>query len=80
MQFNDGPWLVTGAGGFVGAHLSRRLLDDGADVVGVDNLNDYYDPQIKRARLDRLVGGGGTAGGGSFTFHHLDVADRVRFQ
>jgi nucleoside-diphosphate-sugar epimerase len=42
--------LVTGAGGFLGYHVSRRLLEGGGQVVGVDNLNAYYDPKLKRAR------------------------------
>ena len=60
--------LVTGAAGFIGLHVSRRLLDEGCRVVGVDNLNDYYDPGLKRARLAQL------AGAGRFEFHTLDVA------
>ncbi|MFN5465666.1 MAG: NAD-dependent epimerase [Cyanobacteriota bacterium] len=46
--------LVTGAAGFIGFHLSRRLLDRGTPVIGLDNLNPYYDPALKRARLARL--------------------------
>ncbi len=46
--------LITGAAGFIGYHLSKRLLEDGRTVVGLDNLNDYYDPRLKRARLDLL--------------------------
>jgi len=46
--------LITGAAGFIGFHLARRLLDDGRSVVGLDNLNDYYDPGLKRDRLARL--------------------------
>jgi UDP-glucuronate 4-epimerase len=47
--------LVTGAAGFIGSTLSHRLLDDGHEVFGYDNLNDYYDPRLKQARLDRLA-------------------------
>ena len=48
------PILVTGAAGFIGFHLARRLLSDGWTVHGLDNLNDYYDPRLKQARLDEL--------------------------
>jgi UDP-glucuronate 4-epimerase len=65
-----GPVLVTGAAGFIGSHLAGRLLDAGRQVVGVDNLNGYYDVRLKQARLDRLVGRPG------FAFHRLDLADR----
>ena len=47
--------LVTGAAGFIGSHLSKRLLARGDEVLGYDNLNDYYDPRLKQARLDRLL-------------------------
>jgi UDP-glucuronate 4-epimerase len=47
--------LVTGCAGFIGFHLTRRLLSEGHTVVGLDNLNDYYDVALKRARLDRLL-------------------------
>ncbi len=49
-----GRILVTGAAGFIGFHLSRKLLEAGSTVVGFDNLNDYYDPQLKHARLELL--------------------------
>lgn len=64
--------LVTGAAGFIGFHTSLRLLDRGDQVVGIDNLNDYYDPKLKEDRLSQLVGRDG------FTFEKLDVADRDR--
>src|SRR5579859_1382152 len=46
--------LVTGAAGFIGYHVAQRLLERGEDVIGIDNLNPYYDPALKHARLDRL--------------------------
>ncbi|MCX8012438.1 MAG: GDP-mannose 4,6-dehydratase, partial [Desulfobacterota bacterium] len=46
--------LVTGVAGFIGFHLSRRLLEDGYEVVGIDNLNDYYDVELKKARLSQI--------------------------
>lgn len=60
--------LVTGAAGFIGYHLSQRLLDDGHTVVGIDNCNDYYDVQLKKDRLARLEGRPG------FRFQLLDLA------
>jgi len=62
--------MVTGSAGFIGYHLSERLLARGDEVVGVDNLNPYYDVSLKRARLDRLDRYP------SFEFHRLDLADR----
>ena len=53
---NDGPVLVTGAAGFIGAAVSQALLARGDHVIGVDNLNDYYDVRLKQARLDQLAG------------------------
>jgi UDP-glucuronate 4-epimerase len=47
--------LVTGAAGFIGARLSERLLERRDEVIGVDNLNDYYDVTLKEARLQRLI-------------------------
>ena len=62
--------LVTGAAGFIGSRLSEKLLARGDEVVGIDNLNDYYDVSLKEARLARLLPQSG------FTFHREDVADR----
>jgi UDP-glucuronate 4-epimerase len=62
--------LVTGAAGFIGFHLSRRLLARGDEVVGLDNLNDYYDPSLKEARLAQLLPHPG------FRFVKIDMADR----
>ena len=47
--------LVTGSAGFIGFHLSRKLLDNNIEVVGLDNLNPYYDPDLKKARLEQLT-------------------------
>jgi len=63
--------LVTGAAGFIGSEVCRVLLERGDKVVGVDNLNDYYDPTLKQARLDRIKKKRG------FKFHKIDIADRV---
>jgi nucleoside-diphosphate-sugar epimerase len=65
----DGRVLVTGAAGFIGSHLSERLLDDGCDVIGVDCLTDYYDPAIKQANLTRLLDEP------AFEFRALDLAE-----
>ena len=51
---DNSPVLITGAAGFIGFHTALRLLQAGRKVVGVDNLNDYYDPELKRARLQQL--------------------------
>ena len=63
--------LVTGAAGFIGSFVSHRLLDRGETVVGLDNLNDYYDPTLKEARLARLRAREG------FSFVRLELADRL---
>ena len=66
----DGPILVTGAAGFIGFHVAKRLLRDGHDVVGLDNMNAYYDPTLKEARRADL------AKSNRFRFVKLDLADR----
>ena len=62
--------LVTGAAGFIGYHTAAQLLDRGDDVIGLDNLNEYYDVSLKKARLRLLERSGG------FRFVKLDLADR----
>ena len=75
------PVLVTGAAGFIGAAVCESLLARGERVVGIDNLNSYYDPALKQARLDRLDGMASAAplpsaaGQGFWNFHRLDLAD-----
>ena len=67
---NSGKILITGAAGFIGYHLCKSLLEDGYKVLGIDNLNDYYDTNLKQARLDQLKHFK------SFTFNKVDMADR----
>jgi UDP-glucuronate 4-epimerase len=67
---SDGPILVTGAAGFIGYHVARRLLEKGRAVVGVDSLNAYYDPVLKQARITELSKLRG------FRFIKQDLADR----
>ena len=61
--------LVTGCAGFIGMHVAKRLLERGDEVVGIDNLNDYYDPRLKLARLKQLEPHAG------FSFAKIDIAD-----
>jgi UDP-glucuronate 4-epimerase len=65
--------LVTGAAGFIGYHVCRALLEQGHRVTGVDNLNRYYDPALKKARLARLRGDG-------FIFRKADICDLKRMR
>jgi UDP-glucuronate 4-epimerase len=66
----DQAILVTGAAGFIGFHVARHLLSEGRAVIGLDNLNSYYDPALKRARLEQL------GADGRFSFVRADLADR----
>jgi UDP-glucuronate 4-epimerase len=68
---SEGPVLVTGAAGFIGFHVARRLLQNGRAVVGLDNMSAYYDPKLKEARLAELEKLKG------FRFAKLDLADRA---
>jgi UDP-glucuronate 4-epimerase len=63
-------YLVTGAAGFIGARTSEMLIKDGHTVVGIDNMNDAYDPHMKEYRLERLQSMDG------FSFHRLDISDK----
>lgn len=63
-------YLVTGAAGFIGMHTSKRLLEEGHQVIGLDNLNSYYDPALKQYRLDQLMPYD------NFRFVKMDLADR----
>ena len=68
------PILVTGAAGFIGMHVAERLLDRGEQVIGVDVLNDYYDPRLKAARAARLEGQDG------FKMVRADIADHAQMR
>src|SRR5437867_4030557 len=67
-------FMKLGAGGFIGYHVSKRLLERGERVAGVDNLNPYYDPRLKEARLARL------RPNHNFTIAHVDIADTDSMQ
>jgi len=64
--------LITGAAGFIGFHLAQRLLEQGDQVCGLDNMNDYYDVNLKNHRLKLLEGQN------NFTFIKADIADREK--
>src|SRR3546814_7702012 len=66
--------LLTGAAGFIGFHVAQVLLARGDEVIGIDNLNDYYDPKLKHARLEQLQGKKG------FRFYQADIADTEAVQ
>ncbi len=72
---NDLAILVTGAAGFIGFHVTQALLSSGRTVIGIDNLNDYYDPQLKRDRLAAL-----NVGNAEFRFLHCDFADHLALE
>lgn len=66
-----GNYLVTGAAGFIGARTSELLIKDGHTIVGIDNMNDAYDPRMKEYRLRKMQALPG------FTFHKLDISDKA---
>ena len=70
MSFRFNKVLVTGAAGFIGFHLSKRLLDAKVSVVGVDNLNPYYDVKLKKDRLEQLMSSE------NFFFEEIDLSDK----
>ncbi|MEO1136709.1 MAG: NAD-dependent epimerase/dehydratase family protein, partial [Pseudomonadota bacterium] len=61
--------FITGVAGFIGSYVAHSLLDQGVEIIGVDNLNDYYLPRLKQMRLERLTARRG------FAFHNMDIAD-----
>jgi UDP-glucuronate 4-epimerase len=69
-----GTTLVTGAAGFIGSFVAQRLLERGDDVIGLDDLNDYYDPELKRARLARLQHQA------KFAFEKADIVDTAAIE
>lgn len=70
MQLKYNSVLVTGVAGFIGFHLAKRLLQDGCQVVGIDNMNPYYEVTLKEARLEKLKNKS------AFSFYNLDLSDR----
>ena len=67
---SDQTILVTGAAGFIGFHIARQLLVEGRHVLGLDSINNYYDPALKQSRLDLL------RDQARFSFVQMDLADR----
>ena len=63
--------LVTGSAGFIGYHLTKSLLNDNYEVLGIDNLNDYYDINLKKSRINELNNYK------KFKFEKIDIADRI---
>ena len=66
-------YLVTGAAGFIGSNLSYKLISDGSKTIGIDNLNEYYDPDLKRARIDRIQS---HTSSDLFQFEVMDLRDK----
>jgi UDP-glucuronate 4-epimerase len=68
--------LITGAAGFIGYHVARRMTARGDEIIGIDNLNDYYDPRVKQGRLAALR----EAAGDKFRFEQVDFSDRAALE
>ena len=69
MKKNRNAFLVTGAAGFIGSGVVKRLLKEGEEVIGIDNLNSYYDPNLKRARLSEIQ----KYDKGNWSFHKVSI-------
>lgn len=65
--------LITGAAGFIGSHLSKKLISQGHEIIGVDNINDYYDPKLKEDRLESI-------GDNNFTFYKVTLEDADKLE
>ena len=77
-DFNkDYKYLITGAAGFIGYYLTKRILEHGGNVIGIDNLNDYYDVTLKEDRLKEIEKISGKGDNGTFTFVKGDISDKV---
>ena len=70
-------YLLTGVAGFIAARTAELLLEEGHEIVGIDNLNDYYDVRLKQWRIDRLEG---HENSGQFAFRHLDVENLAELE
>ena len=68
-------FLVTGCAGFIGFHIARKLIKDGHKVIGVDNLNSYYDLKLKKDRLNTLK----SIDAKKFIFHKIDISQESAF-
>ena len=69
MADNQQTTLITGAAGFIGFHTARSLLEKGETIIGIDNLNDYYDISLKKSRLEKIIPYR------NFTFYHEDISN-----
>ncbi|VYU28291.1 NAD-dependent epimerase/dehydratase family protein [Staphylococcus simulans] len=65
--------LITGAAGFIGSHLAKKLISQGHEIIGVDNINDYYDPKLKEDRLKSI-------GDNNFTFYKVTLEDADKLE